>query len=295
MSKQLKWNIIKHFSSKKRFGFKTKDVASEFPEKYGGQLNRVLAQMIEEGMLCKLARDHYHIIPATENPDTYIPDSHQVAKYIMQDKEYYIGYASAMRIHKLAFQPTLNLAKLNNAKQYKTKLNAAKDNEPKLNEFVVTKDQMKPAIRIFLGIPYQFVRQDTIRFFGSSSIWINQHEKALVSDLEKTIVDMTANPQYCGGIIKVAQAIFQAEDRTIHDKLFYYFARYQVKSAKKRFLFLIDLLGLEWTEDHERMMEELGSGTTLLDPGATNRGRSSKKFRMIINVDPNHIKKKVEG
>ena len=279
MSTQLNWNIIKQFSSKNMFSFRTQDVVREFPEKHRGYLTKVLAKMLEEGMLCKLSRDHFHIIPANEDPGTYIPDSNQVAKYIMQNKEYYIGYASAMRIHKLTFQ---------------SKLNVAQDNESKLNEFVVTKNQMKPAIRIILGIPYQFIQQDSSRFFGFSSIWINQLEKAMVSDLEKTIVDIAAKPHHCGGIVDVANAIFHAKDRTNHDKLFYYFARYKNKSAKKRFLFLTDLLGLEWTGDHERMMEELGPGISLLDPAAPDRGRSTKKFDLKINVDPNHIKKKVE-
>jgi len=266
------------------YGFRTHDVVREFPEKHRGHLTKLLIKMNEEGMLCKIARDHYHIIPANEDPETYIPDSQQLAKYIMQDKEYYIGYASAMRIHKLSFQSTLNLANYN----------SANDNESKLNEFVVTKNQMKPAIRLILGIPFQFVRQDTNRFFGFSSIWINQLEKAMVSDLEKTIVDIAAKPEYCDGIAEVANVIYQARDRTNHDKLFYYFARYKNKSAKKRFLYLSHLLGLEWTVAHERMMGELGPGISLLDPAAPDRGSRRLKFGLKINVDPNYIKKKVE-
>ena len=309
MNNQLSWKIIKLFSSKNIYGFRTQDVVREFPEKHPAHLTKLLKKMLEEGMLCKLARDHYHIIPAKEDPETYIPDSNQVAKYIMQDKEYYIGYASAMRIHKLSFQSTLNLANGNLANGNLANGNLANDNlandnlangdksklnESKLKEYVVTKIQMKPALRIILGIPIQFVQQDTNRFFGFSSIWINQLEEAMVSDLEKTIVDIAAKPAHCGGIAEIANAIYQANDRKNHDKLFYYFARYKNKSAKKRFLFLTDLLGLEWTREHERMMKELGTGSSLLDPSAPNQGRNIKKFGLKINVDPNHIKKTVE-
>jgi hypothetical protein len=45
-------------------------------------------------MLKKITRDNYHIIPLNADPDTYVPDRHQVAKYIMQNKDYYIGYAT---------------------------------------------------------------------------------------------------------------------------------------------------------------------------------------------------------
>ena len=274
----MNWNIIKQFSSKSKFGFRKQDVIREYPEKHPAYLSSVLAKMVEEGMLGKLSRDHFHIIPVNKEPETYVPDRQQIAKYIMQDKVYYIGYASAMRIHKLALQ---------------LKLNAANDHKTKLNEYVVTKNQVKPAVRIILGITYQFIRQDTTRFYGFSSIWINQLEQAMVSDLEKTIVDMTAKPHYCGGIVEVANALLQSKYRTDHDKLFYYFARYKNKSAKKRFLFLSDLLGLEWKVEHERMMGELGPGTPLLDPAAPDRGSRSKKFGLRINVDPIHIKKNV--
>ena len=115
----------------------------------------------------------------------------------------------------------------------------------------------------------------------------------MVSDLERTIVDIATKPQLCGGIVEVGNAIFQAKDRTDHDKLFYYFARNMNKSSKKRFLFLTDLLGLEWTTEHERMMEELGTGISLLDPAAPDQGIKMRKFGLKINVDPIRIKMKV--
>ena len=65
------------------------------------------------------------------------------------------------------------------------------------------------------------------------------------------------------------------------------------KSAKKRFLFLTDLLGLEWTIEHERMMIELGSGISLLDPSAQDQGRKRRKFGLKINADFILIKNRV--
>ena len=115
----------------------------------------------------------------------------------------------------------------------------------------------------------------------------------MVSDLEKTIVDIATKPQLCGGIAEVGNAMFHAKAWTDHDKLFYYFSRNMNKSAKKRFLFLTDLLGLEWTSEHERLMEELGTGISLLDPAAADQGKKIGKFGLKINVDPIHIKKEV--
>jgi len=249
-------------------GFRSQDVVREFPEKNPVYLASMLAGMVDKGMLCKIARDNYHIIPLNADPETYVPDGLQVAKYLMQNKEYYIGYASAMKIHGITLQSGDR-------------------------EYVVTKKQPKPSIRTFGNITYQFIQHDATRFFGFSSIWINQLEKAMVSDLEKTIVDMATKPALCGGIVEVGNAIFQAQARTDHDKLFYYFARNRNKSAKKRFLFLTNLLDLEWTAEHKRMEAELGAGISLLDPSAPDQGRKRSRFGLKINVDLIQIKQEV--
>jgi predicted transcriptional regulator of viral defense system len=264
----MKWSIIKKFSGKNILGFSPQDVSREFPDKNPAYLARILSDMVDLGMLCKISRGIYHIIPSNADPETYVPAGHQVAKYLMQNKEYYIGYASAMRLHGLTLK----------YKDY---------------EYVVTKTQMKPAIRSSCGISIQFIHHDVTRFFGFSSIWINHDEKAIVSDLERTIVDITTKPQLCGGIVEVGNAIFQTRDRTDHDKLFYSFARNMNKSAKKRFLFLTDLLGMDWTADHERMMEEVGSGISILDPAAPDQGKRWQRYGLKMNVDPLLIKNKI--
>lgn len=191
----------------------------------------------------------------------------------MKNKEYYIGYASAMKIHGLKFISEII--------------------ESKAREYVVTRKQTRSAVRSFGGTTYQFIQHDTTRFFGFDNIWINQLEKAMVSDLEKTIVDIATKPQLVGGIFEVGNAIFQAKAQTDHDKLFYYFARNRNKSAKKRFLFLSDLLGMEWTPEHEGMSKELGPSISLLDPAAPDQGRKRRKFGLKINVDPISIKENI--
>lgn len=288
MSCRLSLKIIKQFSSKNMFGFTLHDVAEEFPQNSPCFLAKTLSSMAGTGMLKKITRDIYHIIPLHADPDTYVPDGLQVAKYIMLNKEYYIGYASALKILGLG-NPGLGYPGLGNSS---LKIDGLK-HQSEGRIFVVTSEQMKPALRDFGGITLQFIRHEATRFFGFSSIWINQFEKAMVSDLERTIVDLATRPQYCGGIIEVGNALIEAKDRTDHDKLFYYFARNMNKSAKKRFLFLSDLLGLEWTADLDRMMEELGSGISILDPSVPVQGRIRMKFGLKINVDPAYIKKEI--
>ena len=82
----MKWEIIKNFSTGNRSCFSYKDVITEYPDKDHSYLSKTLAAMIRLGMLMKLSRDVYHIIPLSADPQTYSPDPRLVAKYIMKGK-----------------------------------------------------------------------------------------------------------------------------------------------------------------------------------------------------------------
>ena len=266
----MRWQIIKKFSGRKMFGFTLQDVLREFPEKNYVYLVRILSDMVSKGMLLKIARNIYHIIPIEADSESYKPERFQVAKYIMSHQDYYIGYASALKIHGI--KP-----------------------HTEDREYVVTRRQMKPAIRSFGEYTYQFIQHDESRFFGFSSMWITPHEEAMVSDLERTIVDMATQPQYCGGIIELGKATFRSKDLIDQDKLFYYFSRNNNMAAKKRFLFLTEILHLEWTRNHTRMKEELGPAYSLLDPNAPDQGKRRKRFGLKVNVDPIRIREQSQN
>ena len=80
----------------------------------------------------------------------------------MQNKEYYIGYVSAMQIHGLTHQSDV------------------KESEAKV--YVVTKKQAKPAIRSFRCITYLFIQHDATRYFSSD------FKKKSVRELENNLV-----------------------------------------------------------------------------------------------------------
>lgn len=272
MNSHISWSIIKRFSVRKTFGFTFQDLVKEFPGMNPVHLARILSDMVDKGMLCKLPRNTFHIIPLHADPDTYVPDSPRVIKYIMAQMDYYIGYESALRIYGL------------------TSRSPGPDHQVKpckavSSEYIVTYKRVKPEVRSIRGVTYHFIRHSTSRFFGFDELWINQFEKAKVSDLEKTIVDIAGKPQYCGGIRVVASVLNLARDRIDQDKLFYYMARNWNKSTIKRILYLMEILGMGWTTSHERMLKEIGPGISLLDPRAVSKGRRNMKFGLKINVD----------
>ena len=139
--------------------------------------------MVRLGMLMKLSRDVYHIIPLSAAPQTYSPDSRLVAKYMMKGKDYYIAYSSAMNILGLTAQPG-----------FKT--------------MVVTNRQVQTPIKNIAGTKIQFIYHTHSRFFGYEEMWVTNQEQAMVSDLEKTIVNAVSKPHLCGGIIEIGKAIY---------------------------------------------------------------------------------------
>jgi predicted transcriptional regulator of viral defense system len=68
---------VEQFSGRDMFGFTFQDVAREFPQKNRVHLARILADMVDKGMLCKITGDNYHIIPLNADPETYDPGGHQ--------------------------------------------------------------------------------------------------------------------------------------------------------------------------------------------------------------------------
>ena len=268
MKRELSWDIIKRFSGIDQDCFSFHDILREYPKTHRVQLSKILSGMVDNGMLIKLNRNLYHIVPANMDAESYIPDWHLVAKYLMKGKDYYIGYYSAMQIHGLITQPSLK-------------------------EIVVTNLQIKPSIKKIRGTEFQYVYHTNVRFFGYKNTWISQHEKVAVSELEKTIVDAVSRPNLCGGLTEVGKAIYESRTKINYTKLFDYLTRNDMQVAKKRYLFLSDLLGLEWSSYHEGMMNNLGSGYPLLDTTGLEQGRWDSKFGLRINVDIETIKNSI--
>jgi predicted transcriptional regulator of viral defense system len=256
----MRWEILKKFSAENKRFFSYKDVIGEYPDKDRSYLSKVLAIMVEWGMLMKISRDLYHIIPLSVDPQTYSPDSRLVAKYMMKGKDYYIAFSSAMHIHGLAAQAGFST-------------------------MVVTDRQVQPSIKHIAGSKIQFIYHTWDRFFGYEEMWITNQEQVMVSDLEKTIIDAVTKPQLCAGIIEIVRAIYHSKESVDLEKLFFYLATNGSQVAKKRYLFLSDFLGMEWTSDHERMLEESGSSFSPLDPTGPDRGINDNRFGLKINID----------
>jgi predicted transcriptional regulator of viral defense system len=259
------WTILKRFSGNGMPCFSYQDAKAEFPDRNANYLSQVLGRMVDEGMLVKIGAGLYAVVPLERSAEGYLPDWHLTAKYLMQGKPYYVGYYSAMQLHGLITQPSLS-------------------------EIIVTNTQVKPGRAVIQGIDFQYVYHNTKRFFGYEATWLNDHDKVMCSDLEKTIVDSLVHPQYSGGVVEIAKAIYDTKDKLDRDKLAHYFERIMNKVAIRRYVCLAEMLGIG-DSFHETLLTKSRNGSfLLLDPSAPNEGKIDTHWQLKINRDINTIK-----
>ena len=262
---KLEWDIIKRFSQNDTPCFTTDDVRGEFRNISISHLTNTLMRMVKSNMLIRLNRGLYYIVPLEHNSLKFIPNWHLVAKYLMRNKNYYIGYYSALQIHKLITQPSLT-------------------------EIVVTDVQIKPGNIEIQGVRFQFVYHKKDRFFGAINTWIDDFNKVKCSDLEKTLVDSFINPQYSNGMVEIAKAVYETRDKIDQGKIIGYFTRSGSKVAARRYVFICDLLEIS-SSYHESLLQNNLTGSFLrLDTSAPDEGRINTRYELKINRDVNTIK-----
>ena len=265
---KLEWDIIKRFSQNDTPCFSTNSVREEFGHISTSHLSNTLMRMVKSNMLIRLNRGSYYIVPLEQNSPKFIPNWHLVAKCLMQNKNYYIGYYSALQIHKLITQPSLT-------------------------EIVVTDVQIKPSNIEIQGIRYQFVYHKKDRFFGVKNTWIDDYNKVKCSDLEKTLVDSFVNPQYSNGIVEIAKSVHEARNKIDLGKIMDYFTMSGSKVAARRYVFICNLLEIN-SSYHESLLQNSLTGSFLrLDTSAPDEGKINTRYELKINRDINTIKEAI--
>jgi len=262
---KLDWEIVKRFSQSDTPCFSTEDVRKEFEHVSVSHLRNTLMRMVKNNMLVRLTKGLYYIVPLEHSNLKFIPNWHLVAKYLMRRKNYYIGYYSAMQVHKLITQPSLT-------------------------EIVVTDIQVKPSNVEIQGVRFQFVYHNKNRFFGSKNTWIDDYNKVKCSDLEKTLVDSFINPHYSNGLVEIAKAVYDTKNKVDHNKIMDYFTRAGSKVAARRYVYVCDLLEIS-NSYHEGLLKNNLTGSYLrLDTSAPDEGRINTRYELKINRDSNTIK-----
>ena len=212
--------LLSYFNSQNKTCFDYSDATSAMPDAKESTRRELLSDMTKRGLLMRLKDGVYCIIPYEANAENFMPDWHLITGNLIRgDSQYYIGYYSALQIHDLITQPSLK-------------------------EQIVVSKQIRPSELKIKNVSFQFIYHNDKHFFGAKKIWVDSYHKVLCSDLEKTFIDCLFKPEYAGGIVEIARAIYTSKDKIKFDLLFDYAKRFDSQAVIKRLGFLLEMLDI---------------------------------------------------
>jgi predicted transcriptional regulator of viral defense system len=248
--------------NKKCFGYK--EAFQALPGSKAGTVRELLGDMTRRGLLLRLKDGLFYVIPYEQDAETFVPEWHSVAEYLVSDAQHSIGYYSALQIHGLITQPSLK-------------------------EQIVVSRQIRPSEIKIKNVPFQFIYHNTKHFFGAKKIWIDSFNKVICSDLEKTFIDCLFKPDYAGGIVEIAKAIYASKDKIKWDKLLDYAKKFDSQAVIKRLGFILETLGIgrQYIGELQRLKT---SSYVVLDTELPQTGKRLSRWRIQLNLETETIK-----
>ena len=111
----------------------------------------------------------------------------------------------------------------------------------------------------------------------------------LCSDLEKTFIDCLFKPNYAGGIVEIARAIYISKDKIKYDRLLNYAKRFGSQAVIKRLGFLLELLEMQ-TNIIDEFLELKTASYIALDTELPKKGTYNKRWSVLQNLETETIK-----
>jgi predicted transcriptional regulator of viral defense system len=119
--------------------------------------------------------------------------------------------------------------------------------------------------------------------------WVEKHEKVIVSDPERTIIDGLRNPNYSGGLVDVAKGLWIRRQDVDPKRLVDYAIRLNIGAVIRRLGFLLELWRIEAPDQISRLNRKLTDTYVLLDPGLPPDGKFQRRWRLRLNVTPQEL------
>jgi len=255
--------ILTYFNQMNRDCFDFSEAANALPLSGESALKELLSDMVKRGLLMRLKKGLYFIIPYEQEAESFMPDWHLIAEHLVRGTGHYIGYYSALQIHNLITQPSLK-------------------------EQIVVLKQIRPSTIKIKNVSFQFIYHNEKHFFGSKKIWIDSFHKVICSDLEKTFVDCLFKPDYAGGIVEVARAIYTSKDKIKFDKLLEYTERFKSQAVIKRLGFLLETLEMK-TDIINKLFKSKTASYVLLDTELPKSGKMISRWSIQQNLETETI------
>jgi predicted transcriptional regulator of viral defense system len=256
--------LLSYFNGQNRNCFDYSLASKALPDSKASAVRELLSDMTKRGLLMRLKDGVYYTIPYEQNAEKFMPDWHLIAEHLVNDAKHYIGYYSALQIHNLITQPSLK-------------------------EQIVVSKQIRPSEIKIKEVPFQFIYHNDKHFFGSKKIWIDSFNKVLCSDLEKTVIDCLFKPDYAGGIVEVARAIYTSKDKIKYDTLLEYAKKFDSQAVIKRLGFILEILDIN-THVIQELQQMKTASYVVLDTELPKTGNRISRWSIQQNLETGTIK-----
>jgi len=133
----------------------------------------------------------------------------------------------------------------------------------------------------FEGMDYQIIQLKKEKLFGEIQAWRGE-ERFWVSNLERTLLEGFASPQYCGGLGSVMQGLQEAIPKLHLEQLLEYADRWDI-AVGRRLGWALEQVGIE-NKQTLNLAQVQCPGYRILDPSSPAKGPYSKKWRLQINI-----------
>jgi len=226
---------------------------------------RLISELKKRQIISTLKKGKHVIIPQELGSiETYLGNWYVVARELVNSKDYYIGFYSAMKYWAMTTQPIVKM-------------------------FVVTTKRQIPPKELAEKISFVYVSKKNI--WGIKREWVTKTERVNLSDIEKTIVDILAHPEYGGGITEIAKGIWLIKDKIDSGRLLKYIGKYNKYVVAKRLAYIYEILGLADADIIKYLKRYIKKRYDLFDPTIEKRTIDQNQWHLIDNVGKEQIRK----
>jgi len=222
----------------------------------------LIANLVKKGWIRRLKKGKYLILALGEDRQT-LKDWYLVAAALADPKFYYISHYTALSLHNMTTQPALTI-------------------------YVSTSKRIPN--RTIANIKFHFIFCSAQKSWGIEEKWINKQDKIKISSPERTIIDVLSRLDLCGGLSEAAKAVWLKRKELDFEQLLKYAKNAAIIAVCRRLGYILELYGLATKKIRKELQRE-GKSFSILDPALPKKGRYSKKWKLLINSNPQELKK----
>lgn len=255
-------NLISRLYDEDKTIFEISDVQRILAKNYNDATD-LLSRLVRRKVITRLKAGKFLIIPQElGSTQRYVGNWYIAAKEVVNSPLYYIAFYSAMHYWGMLTQPLIKI-------------------------FTATPKRQIVPLEMRDKLIFVFVKEKTI--WGIKEEWVTKTEKARISDLERTIIDAVAHPQYCGGITEIAKGVWLVKEKIDYERLKNYIDKYGKNVVAKRLGYILEILKIEETMLLEQCKKHIRKRYDLFDPALPGEKLNKNNWHLIDNVGQKQI------